>query len=193
MKNPNQPLSRCTTAAAASVADCTAVAPDTTASTALSPTAAAASDTPVSARDIIDTVSCAATWSSADGPLRARQPGALSALERAGMHLVVTISSRDGQAYSTLFLARYRLTAKELVVQFHPGAACETACAACCRAPCHPGMTACTRSVCLHLLPGRDLLCLVQPAECTTGVPAHTGAVACEADSKAAQQGGVCQ
>lgn len=46
----------------------------------------------------------------------------------------------------------------------HPAAALETACAACCRGPSSPGRTACTGPACLHLLPGRSVLCLCRPA-----------------------------
>ena len=66
VRNPNQPLSFLVmVSAAASVADCTAAPADAAASVTPSGSVAAAT----SASVIIDTVSFAAKWSSAEGPL----------------------------------------------------------------------------------------------------------------------------
>ena len=66
VRNPNQPLSFFVmVSAAASVADCTAAPAEAAALVAPSPKVAAA----VSAKVIMDTVSFAARWSKADGPL----------------------------------------------------------------------------------------------------------------------------
>ena len=66
VKNPNQPLSFLVmVSAAASVADCTAEPAD--AAALVTPSGSVAEAT--SARVIMDTVSLAARWSKADGPL----------------------------------------------------------------------------------------------------------------------------
>jgi len=70
VRNPNQPLSLLVTVlAAASVADCTAEPAEAAALLAPSPKVAVATSPSV----IMLTVSFAARWSNADGPLQARK------------------------------------------------------------------------------------------------------------------------